>query len=74
MPDARQTDSVVATASSRLYRRHQRYARSLRLNHSKQELQWLSVQATRMSTTSRLGFRGARYLHRRPDRDELASL
>ena len=54
MPNARQTDSVVATASSRLYRRHQRYARSLRLNHSKQLLRWLSVQATRMSTTSAL--------------------
>ncbi len=51
MPNARQTDSVVATASSRLYRRHQRYARSLRLNHSKQELEWLHVQATRLSTT-----------------------
>ena len=49
---ARQTDSPVAAASSRLYKRHQRYARSDRLNHSKQELEWLHVQATRLSTTA----------------------
>ncbi len=48
----RQTDSPVAAASSRLYKRHQRYARDNRLNHSKQELEWLNVQATRLSTTA----------------------
>ena len=51
MPLGRQTDSPVAAASSRLYKRHQRYARDNRLNHSKQELEWLNVQATRLSTT-----------------------
>jgi hypothetical protein len=53
---ARQTDSVVAAASSRLYKRHQRYARQDRLNHSKQELEWLNVQATRLSTTAAVVF------------------
>ncbi len=48
----RQTDSPVAAASSRLYKRHQRYARDNRLNHSKQELEWLNVQATRLSTAA----------------------
>ena len=49
---ARQTDSPVAAASSRLYRRHQRYARQVRLNHSKQMLEWLNVQATRLGGTA----------------------
>ena len=48
----RQTDSPVAAASPRLHRRHQRYARDTRLNHSKQELEWLNVQAIRLSTTA----------------------
>lgn len=48
----RQTDSRVADASSRLYKRHQRYARDTRLNHSKQNLEWLNVQAIRLSTTA----------------------
>ena len=44
-------DAVDTHASPRLFKRHQRYANFSRLNHSKQELEWLSVQATRLSTT-----------------------
>lgn len=51
MTNVRQTDAPVAAASPRLYRRHQRYANDNRLNHSKQELEFLNVQATRLSTT-----------------------
>jgi hypothetical protein len=39
-------------ASPRLHKRHQRYANFTRLNHSKQELSFLSLQATRLGTTS----------------------
>jgi hypothetical protein len=38
-------------ASPRSYKRHQRYANFSRLNHSKQELSFLTVEATRLSTT-----------------------
>lgn len=39
-------------ASPRSYKKHQRYANFSRLNHSKQELQFLTVEATRLSTTA----------------------
>ena len=52
----RLTDAPVAAASVRLHRRHQRYARDNRLNHSKQELEWLTVQAHRLSSTPALVF------------------
>jgi len=49
-PEARQTDTD-APASPRLFRRHQRYARFNRLNHSKQEIEFLAVEAARLSRT-----------------------
>jgi len=48
----RLTDACVKAASVRLHRRHQRYARDNRLNHSRQELEWLTVQATRLGGTA----------------------
>ena len=38
-------------APPRLRKRHQRYAQFSRLNHSKQELSFLQVEATRLGTT-----------------------
>lgn len=52
MSNVRQTDAPVAAASVRLHRRHQRYARDNRLNHSKQELEWLHAQAARLGGTA----------------------
>lgn len=43
-------------ASPRSYKKHQRYANFSRLNHSKQELQFLTVEATRLGTTAALIF------------------
>ena len=45
-------DAVDTFASPRLYKRHQRYANFSRLQHSKQELQFLATEATRLGTTS----------------------
>jgi hypothetical protein len=55
-PEARQTDAADSLASPRLFRRHQRYARYTRLNHSKQEIEFLAVEAARLSTTEALIF------------------
>ena len=52
MSNVRQTDAPVAAATPRLHRRHQRYARDNRLNHSKQELEWLNAQAARLGGTA----------------------
>ena len=45
-------DAANTHASPRLFKRHQRYANFSRLNHSKQELEFLAVQATRLGITS----------------------
>ena len=47
---------VDTAASPRLFKRHQRYANFSRLNHSKQELAFLSQQATRLGTTEAIIF------------------
>jgi len=39
-------------ASPRSYKRHQRYANFSRLNHNKQELSFLTTEATRLGTTA----------------------
>jgi hypothetical protein len=45
-------DPFDTHASARLHKRHQRYANFSRLNHSKQELEFLSVEALRLGTTT----------------------
>lgn len=42
---------IDTLASPRSHKRHQRYANFSRLNHSKQELSFLTQQATRLGTT-----------------------
>jgi hypothetical protein len=44
-------DAVNTHASPREYKRHQRYARYVRLRHGKQEIDFLSTEATRLGTT-----------------------
>ena len=44
-------DAVDTFASPRLLKRHQRYARFARMRHSKQDLEWMQVQATRLGTS-----------------------
>jgi hypothetical protein len=45
-------DASDTNASPRLRKRHQRYAQFSRLNHNKQELSFLTAQATRLGTTA----------------------
>jgi hypothetical protein len=45
-------DANDTHASPREYKRHQRYSRFSRLNHSKQELSFLTTEATRLSVTT----------------------
>jgi len=45
-------DAINTLAAPHLRKRHQRYAQFSRLNHSKQEISFLSTQATRLGTTA----------------------
>jgi 1,6-anhydro-N-acetylmuramate kinase len=45
-------DATVTLASPRSHKHHQRYAQFSRLNHSKQLLEWLDVQAARQTMTA----------------------
>jgi hypothetical protein len=51
-------DATDTRASPRSRKHHQRYAKFARLNHSKQLLEWLTVQAARQSTTAAAIFAG----------------
>ena len=49
-------DAIDTQTSPLSRKRHQRYANFSRLNHSRQELSFLSTEATRLSTTPALIF------------------
>ena len=49
-------DAINTQTPPRSRRRHQRYAQFSRLNHSRQELSFLSTEATRLRTTPALIF------------------
>ena len=49
-------DAINTQTSPLSRKRHQRYAQFSRLNHSRQELSFLSTEAARLSTTPALIF------------------